>query len=382
MEDMETTQLFDCRSPGIYDFEPYTQSVIQNRRKAATIVFSVLLGPPSANVDSESEQLPRYLISATSNGTLSVFLLQDLLLPSSQAHKPLLKVQAHKGAAYATCFLLKNGEAMLYSGGDDGMILGWRWADLEQAAVGAQQGGAPEPCVHVECERTPGPYGSLGPVPEVNALAATSTGELLSGGGDGTVHVWEGASGKRVCSLRGHTATVHCVISRSSQQQAISGSEDGTVRVWDLKQQACVLVLDVWMARPSVPTKGGSNKRSPWVGCVALDEHENWLACGCGGQSITVWNLVAQVATARIKTSSPPQALVIAGDQIIAAGAESRIHQWTLSGELTQSINCKPASVFTLLVHPCGLTVVGGTGNGVVHVISQLGSTIAEVHCE
>jgi WD40 repeat protein len=59
----------------------------------------------------------------------------------------------------------------------------------------------------------------MGPIPEINSLAATAQGELVSGGGDGVCRVWDLAAGQQTASLHGHVDLIHSVASRSSHQQ-------------------------------------------------------------------------------------------------------------------------------------------------------------------
>ena len=77
----------------------------------------------------------------------------------------------------------------------------------------------------------------------VRALALRADGQLaVSGGGDGTVRVWDPATGTQVgAPLTGHDGTVWAVALSADGQLAVSGGEDRTVRVWDLAEAHCLL---------------------------------------------------------------------------------------------------------------------------------------------
>ena len=66
-------------------------------------------------------------------------------------------------------------------------------------------------------------------------MAVSADGRrAVSGGGDGTVRVWDLDTGHRLHTLTGHTAG--CARWRSARTAAAPSpaASDGTVRVWDL----------------------------------------------------------------------------------------------------------------------------------------------------
>jgi WD40 repeat protein len=56
---------------------------------------------------------------------------------------------------------------------------------------------------------------------------------IASGSHDGTVKVWDAASGQHRATLQGHTAGVTSVAFSPDGKAIASGSEDKTVKVWD-----------------------------------------------------------------------------------------------------------------------------------------------------
>ena len=57
---------------------------------------------------------------------------------------------------------------------------------------------------------------------------------LASGGGDGTVRIWDVATGQQRATLNGHTGGVRAVAVAPDGSWLASGSGDGTVRIWDV----------------------------------------------------------------------------------------------------------------------------------------------------
>jgi WD40 repeat protein len=71
---------------------------------------------------------------------------------------------------------------------------------------------------------------------EVYCVAFSPDGRrLASGGGGGTVKVWDAATGQEVFSPRGHAGPVQCVAFSPDGTRLASGGRDQTVRVWDLQ---------------------------------------------------------------------------------------------------------------------------------------------------
>lgn len=69
----------------------------------------------------------------------------------------------------------------------------------------------------------------------VNTVAVSSDGkQVVSGSEDGTLKVWNLATGKELVTLTGHKGAVTVIAVIPNGKQVISGSEDGTLKVWDL----------------------------------------------------------------------------------------------------------------------------------------------------
>ncbi len=69
--------------------------------------------------------------------------------------------------------------------------------------------------------------------------------QIVSAGDDGTVRIWDAASGTAVRSLEGHTRSGSWSAAYSPDgKQIVSAGADGTVRIWDVASGAAVRSLE------------------------------------------------------------------------------------------------------------------------------------------
>jgi WD40 repeat protein len=72
----------------------------------------------------------------------------------------------------------------------------------------------------------------------VRVLAfASSGGRVLSASDDGTIRLWDVASGLQIRRIKGYNSPVLSIAISPDGSQALSGHEDGNVRVWDLDNE-------------------------------------------------------------------------------------------------------------------------------------------------
>ena len=60
---------------------------------------------------------------------------------------------------------------------------------------------------------------------------------------DGTVAIWNSATGQQIASLRGHTDGVQSIAFSKDGTHLLSGSKDHTARLWNIRKKFCVSVI-------------------------------------------------------------------------------------------------------------------------------------------
>jgi WD40 repeat protein len=117
------------------------------------------------------------------------------------------------------------------SGGHDGTVRVW---DL---ATGKQVPSARQRLADSARQRLADWRPGRGTPGRVCSLSVSADGSrAVSGASDGTVQVWDIASGALLHTLTGHHGEVGAVAVSADGRRAASGSDDGTVRAWDLAQ--------------------------------------------------------------------------------------------------------------------------------------------------
>ncbi|RZC75267.1 hypothetical protein C5167_050747 [Papaver somniferum] len=362
-----------------WDEESYRKSILKEREIQSRTVFRTVFAPSSQN--------PEYIVVASSDGSVAPYSIascisnhhlwfsksgnQMNMCASSSVAEPFCLLKGHNGPAYDVKFFGDGDDSLLLSCGDDGRIQGWRWNTILNSGCHAQETDL-KPVLDLVNPQRKGPWGSLSPIPENNALAIDyQGGSIFSAAGDSCAYCWDVETSQIKMVFRGHTDYLHCVVARNSSNQIITGSEDGSMRIWDCRNGKCVNIIE--------PKQMESKEAFPWISCIGLDSSDSWLACG-SGRSLSIWNLPASECISRIETCSPTQDLVFDDNRILAVGAEPVLSRFDLNGMTLSQIQCAPQSAFSISLHPSGVMAVGGFG-GLVDVISQFGSHLCTFCC-
>ena len=127
----------------------------------------------------------------------------------------------------------------------------------------------------------------------VNAVAWSPDGTTLATvGDDGTVRLWDPATGQTTTTLTGHTGPVYAVAWSPDGTTLATAGQDGTVRLWDPATRQTHLRLEVL---PSWPTPADSN-------AISWDADDN-----CLWATPNAWRFLVRLVPG--SGSTPPQTL-------------------------------------------------------------------------
>ena len=177
----------------------------------------------------------------------------------------------------------------------------------------------------------------------VAALSLDGRAALASGSYDGTIRVWDVATGKTVRSLEGHPAGVMTLAALSLDGRAAlaSGSGDTTIRVWDLATGNTVRRLE------------GHSGAVMSLAALSLDGRAA-LASGAEDGTIRVWDLTAESTVRRLAGHSgrvrSPAALSLDGRAALVSGSgDGTIRVWDLAtGKIVRRLAGQSARVMSL----------------------------------
>ena len=207
---------------------------------------------------------------------------------------------------------------------------------------------------------TPDGHGGL------RAVAVSADGRhAVSGGGDGTVRVWDLGAGALLHMLAGHDRGVGAVAVSADGRRAVSGGGDGTVRVWDSDSGSALHTLtghDRWVHTPD--GRGG-------VRAVAISADGRHAVSGGTDWTVRVWSLDSGAARRRLAGHDRGVGAVAVsadGSRAVSGGGDGRVLVWDVgTGALLLMLTGHDHGVGAVAVSADGSRAVSG-GDGRVQV--------------
>ena len=263
----------------------------------------------------------------------------------------------HGGGVWSVAVGERDGRAVIVSGGGDGTVRVW---DL---ATGQPVG---EPLRGHESEDL---WGDGGGIWSVAVGERDGRAVIVSGGRDGTVRVWDLATGQPVGEplrghesedLWGHDGDVWSVAvgERDGRAVIVSGGNDGTVRVWDLAT-----------GRPvGEPLRGHDG--GVWSVAVGERDSRAVIVSGGGDGTVRVWDLATGRAVGEpLWGDGGGVRSVAVGERdgravIVSGGNDKTVRVWGASGQLKMTVSVD-AAVAAVALAP-GERIIVGTSNGLM----------------
>ena len=185
---------------------------------------------------------------------------------------------------------------------------------------------------------------------------------IASCGVDGTVRIWDVATGKLLRVLHGHEAVVKSVSWHPDGDFIASAGFDQTARLWDARSGQSIATFSI-----------------PGQRLITADFSPDGgqLACGTFSRSIWIFNVASGRRIQRLLSDKPLSSLAWApdGGSLLSGHADDTATLWDLrTGEMLQTLN---AGRFGIAFTPRGNQLIAGGADGSVRLcdVSRPGET-------
>ncbi|MBS1808152.1 MAG: TIR domain-containing protein [Acidobacteria bacterium] len=171
---------------------------------------------------------------------------------------------------------------------------------------------------------------------------------LASGGSDGTVKIWEVTSGRELVMLEGHQDDVYSVAFAPDGRRLASGSGDGTVKLWDVAQ-----------AKVKVTLRSGSDH----VWSVAFAPDGKTLASG-GSGNVKLWDVASSRLLAIFKGHADgvySVAFAPDGQRLASGGYDDTVKIWKVANGRATTLTGHIDDISSVAFTPDGRTLVSAS---------------------
>lgn len=278
----------------------------------------------------------KYLAAGNNYGKIAIFNISSFFIGDDtvqleESRHPMYKYTAHNSSIYA----LTTTDKFLISGGI-GDICGWSWSDIKKK----------EAKVLWTLTITQGESLTK---PEVNSMIINPKNGrtlLYAGCGDNKIYIWDLEHGSLLRTFEGHTDYIQCVTLSSTGQECLSGSEDGSVRLWDTRKSGKA----VQCVEPYKYENLHRPRFGKWIGCVALDNNDDWMVCG-GGPTLCVWHVRSLSPATPLYTPEATNSVAIFHDDvIISGGSQPYVCHWSFGGEIKAEIPTSASGIYSIAI--------------------------------
>jgi hypothetical protein len=180
---------------------------------------------------------------------------------------------------------------------------------------------------------------------------------VLSGGEDGTLKLWETATGREVRTFTGHKAGVTSVAFSPDGATAVSGSNDSTLRLWDVAS-----------GKELRATDGLGWK----IAGVAFSADGKFVASAADDNQVKLWS-VPKLELVRALTGHGWRVTSVAfspnGDASLSGSEDDSLKLWDVSkGQETRTFRNGFSAVTCVAFSPDGQFGLSGGKDKVVHI--------------
>ena len=167
---------------------------------------------------------------------------------------------------------------------------------------------------------------------------------LASGSADGTVRLWETATGKHLATLEGHAWSITS-LAFSADSRTLTSAAHTEVWVWDVA---------------SGRRKAAFDEHTDKVTAVALSANGSVLASSSNDRTVRVWDLTTGTNKAKLEHSGQVASVALSPNgKTVASAVGDSVYLWdVVSGQ--EKIEIRTDRVYSLAFSPNGRTLVSG----------------------
>jgi WD40 repeat protein/DNA-binding SARP family transcriptional activator len=173
---------------------------------------------------------------------------------------------------------------------------------------------------------------------------------------DGTVRVWDAASGEKLRVLRGHEGGVTNPAFSPDGKRVAAGGEDATVRVWDIASGTEVMAL---------------SGHTDWVLSTAFSPDGSRLASSSGDTTATIWDLATGEVIVTLRGhlwGVQEVAFSPDGNRVVTAAWDSTARIWDARSGTQQETFFSKSPLNALAYSPDGTRIATGGSDGTARV--------------
>ncbi len=217
---------------------------------------------------------------------------------------------------------------------------------------------------------------------------------LAIGQDDGTVRLFDVASGQEVRVLKGHSSIVQSVAFSPDGRFLASGANDTVVKLWDIQSGNEIRTLGHthWVTRVTFSPDGQllastSMDGTVWAwnipegqelwkikgyfGGIAFSPDGRILAAGVDGPQIAMWNVDNWKEVRTLESALTPGVLAFSPDGrllALAGGEKGAEILESASDGIARQLRMLPGLIRTIAFSPDGTLLATGESNGTVHL--------------
>jgi len=189
----------------------------------------------------------------------------------------------------------------------------------------------------------------------VNAVAVLPDGRFATAGEDGRIALWAAGGDRPAQVLTGHDGPVVALSVAPDGKTLASAAWDQTARLWPLGGGA-----------PRVLNGHQQN-----VNGVAFTPDGGAVVSAGYDATVRIWPLADGAAPTITTLPAPLNAVAVARDEIVAAGADGKVYVLSSAGELRGEVPAQSTPVIAVAASPDGTRVAAAGIRGSVAIIDR-----------